>query len=59
MSATTEQSGATAIRSFHVEFPEDAMEDLRRRISAVRWPTQELVEDRSQGVQLATNTGAG
>src|SRR6201994_2223475 len=54
MSATTEPSSATAIRSFHVEFPEDALEDLRRRIAAVRWPTQELVEDRSQGVQLAT-----
>ena len=54
MSATTEQSGATAIRSFHVEFPEEALEDLRRRIAAVRWPTKELVEDRSQGVQLAT-----
>src|SRR6201995_5886619 len=54
MSATTEPSSATAIRSFHVEFPEDALEDLRRRIAAVRWPTQELVGDRSQGVQLAT-----
>ncbi len=54
MSGTTKQSGATAIRSFHVEFPEDALEDLRRRIQAVRWPTKELVEDRSQGVQLET-----
>src|SRR6202012_4803055 len=54
MSARTEHSDATAIRSFHVEFPEDALEDLRRRIAAVRWPTQELVADRSQGVQLAT-----
>src|ERR1700742_3434721 len=54
MSARTEHSDATAIRSFHVEFPEDALEDLRRRVGAVRWPTKELVEDRSQGVQLAT-----
>src|SRR6201994_3452183 len=54
MSATTDQSGAAAIRSFHVEFPDDALEDLRRRIAAVRWPSKELVEDRSQGVQLAT-----
>src|SRR3954453_9219588 len=53
MSATTEQSGATPIRSFHVEFPEEALEDLRRRIAAARWPTKELVGDRSQGVQLA------
>ncbi|HYB26164.1 MAG TPA: epoxide hydrolase [Solirubrobacteraceae bacterium] len=54
MSATTEQSGDTAIRSFRIEFPEEALEDLRRRIAAVRWPTKELVGDRSQGVQLAT-----
>ena len=54
MSATTEPSGATAIRPFRVEVPEDALEDLRRRIAAVRWPTKELVADRSQGVQLAT-----
>ena len=54
MSVTTETSGGAAIRSFHVEFPEEALEDLRRRIAAARWPTRELVEDRSQGVQLAT-----
>ena len=45
---------ATEIRSFEVEFPEEQIDDLRRRIAATRWPTQELVEDRSQGVQLAT-----
>jgi pimeloyl-ACP methyl ester carboxylesterase len=44
----------TEIRPFHVEIPEEALEDLRRRIAATRWPTKELVEDRSQGVQLAT-----
>jgi pimeloyl-ACP methyl ester carboxylesterase len=54
MSATTEQSGATAIRPFHVEFPDEAVQDLRRRIAAVRLPSKELVNDRSQGVQLAT-----
>ncbi len=54
MSATTEQSGATAIRPFHVEFPDEALQDLRRRIAAVRLPSKELVDDRSQGVQLAT-----
>jgi hypothetical protein len=53
MSATTEQSGATAIRSFHVEFPDEALQDLRHSIAAARWPTKELVEDRSQGVRLA------
>jgi pimeloyl-ACP methyl ester carboxylesterase len=45
---------ATEIRSFHIEIPEKQIDDLRRRIAATRWPTRELVEDRSQGVQLAT-----
>jgi pimeloyl-ACP methyl ester carboxylesterase len=34
--------------------PEEAIADLRRRIAATRWPSRELVADRSQGVQLAT-----
>jgi pimeloyl-ACP methyl ester carboxylesterase len=54
MSATTEKAGATAIRAFHVDIPDEALEDLRRRIAATRWPTKELVPDRSQGVQLET-----
>ena len=45
---------ATEIRPFHVEIPEEQLDDLRRRIAATRWPTKELVKDRSQGVQLAT-----
>src|SRR6185436_7674514 len=35
------------------EVPEGEIEELRRRIDATRWPTKELVADRSQGVQLA------
>src|ERR1700741_1705831 len=54
MSVTTEKSGATAVRPFHVDISEEALEDLRRRIAAMRWPSKELVGDRSQGVQLAT-----
>jgi pimeloyl-ACP methyl ester carboxylesterase len=54
MSVTTEKSGATAVRPFHVDISDEALEDLRRRIAAVRWPSKELVADRSQGVQLAT-----
>ena len=54
MSLTTDQSGATAIRPFQVAFPDEALKDLRRRIAAVRLPSRELVDDRSQGVQLAT-----
>jgi pimeloyl-ACP methyl ester carboxylesterase len=44
----------TAIRPFEVRVPEEDLDDLRRRIAATRWPTRELVTDRSQGVQLAT-----
>ena len=47
-------TNATEIRPFRVEMPEEAIADLRGRIAATRWPTRELVEDRSQGVQLAT-----
>jgi pimeloyl-ACP methyl ester carboxylesterase len=45
---------ATEIRTFHVDVSEEHIADLRRRIAATRWPTSELVDDRSQGVQLAT-----
>jgi pimeloyl-ACP methyl ester carboxylesterase len=51
---STSVDAATEIRPFHVEFPEEAIDDLRRRIAATRWPSKELVADRSQGVQLAT-----
>src|SRR5262245_54576624 len=44
----------TALRPFRVNVPEAELTELRRRIAATRWPTRELVEDRSQGVQLAT-----
>jgi pimeloyl-ACP methyl ester carboxylesterase len=44
---------ASEIRPFHVEFSEDELAELRRRILATRWPSKELVEDPSQGVQLA------
>jgi pimeloyl-ACP methyl ester carboxylesterase len=44
----------TAVRPFTVNFPDEALADLRRRIGATRLPTKELVADRSQGVQLAT-----
>ncbi len=50
---TTAES-ATAIRSFRAEFSEEQIGDLRRRIAATRWPSKELVDDRSQGAQLAT-----
>jgi len=43
-----------AIRPFEVHVPDDELADLQRRIAATRWPGQETVADRSQGVQLAT-----
>jgi pimeloyl-ACP methyl ester carboxylesterase len=48
-------ASATEIRPFRVEMPDEAITDLRRRLAAVRWPSRELVDDRSQGVQLATS----
>ncbi len=51
MSATIETT--TDIRPFTVEIPDEQIDDLRRRIAATRWPTKELVPDRSQGVQHA------
>ena len=44
----------TDIRPFRVDMPEEVIADLRRRVAAMRWPSRELVADRSQGVQLAT-----
>jgi len=52
MSSTVDT--ATEIKPFHVEIPEEKIDDLRRRIGATRWPSKELVPDRSQGVQLET-----
>jgi pimeloyl-ACP methyl ester carboxylesterase len=44
----------TDVRPFRVNVPQEELDDLRRRIAATRWPSGELVDDRSQGVQLAT-----
>ena len=49
MSTTVETT--TDIRTFHVEFQEEQIDDLRRRIAETRWSNKEL--DDSQGVQLA------
>jgi pimeloyl-ACP methyl ester carboxylesterase len=52
MSTTVETT--TEIQPFQVEIPQERIADLRRRIEATRWPSRELVDDRSQGVQLTT-----
>src|SRR5689334_2731127 len=46
-------SADTAIRPFQIDIPQRELEELHRRIDATRWPSRELVADRSQGVQLA------
>src|SRR3954447_10602828 len=46
--------GNGEVRPFRVEIADESLEDLRRRIAATRLPSRELVDDRSQGVQLAT-----
>jgi hypothetical protein len=51
MSAMTEAT--TEIRPFSVETSQEQIDNLRRRIEATRWPTTELVQDASQGIQLA------
>ena len=39
---------------FSVSYPQDQLDDLRRRVAATRWPDKETVADDTQGVQLAT-----
>jgi pimeloyl-ACP methyl ester carboxylesterase len=51
---TTSQAANTAIRPFQIAIAEEQIDDMRRRIAATRLPSKELVDDRSQGVQLAT-----
>jgi pimeloyl-ACP methyl ester carboxylesterase len=54
VSVITEAAADAAIHPFHVDFPDEAIEDLRRRIAATRLPEAETVADGSQGVQLET-----
>ena len=52
--ATRQATEHRSIRPFTFHAPQAELDELRMRIAATRWPTKELVEDRSQGVQLAT-----
>jgi pimeloyl-ACP methyl ester carboxylesterase len=54
MASVQTDAVGTEIRPFEVNIPEADLDDLRRRITATRWPEKELVDDQSQGVQLAT-----
>jgi pimeloyl-ACP methyl ester carboxylesterase len=51
---TSTASDDAPVRPFRVNIPEAALDDLRQRLLATRWPEREMVTDRSQGVQLAT-----
>src|SRR4029078_2422047 len=52
--ATRPTANTHAIRAFQVDVPELELTELRRRITATRWPDRETVADQTQGVQLAT-----
>ena len=52
--ASASQQSTNAIRPFRIDIPESELVDLRNRINATRWPERELVNDDTQGVQLAT-----
>ena len=56
---TLEQQADSVIRPFTVQIRDEALDDLRRRLATTRWPSRELVGDRSQGVQLATMQALG
>lgn len=51
--ATGQAAEDRSIRPFTVHVPQAALDDLRRRVIATRWPDKETVADRSQGTQLA------
>ncbi len=58
MSAAREKpAGATAVRPFRVEIPQAEVGELRRRITAARWPEKETVDDEIQGSPLARLSG--
>ena len=47
-------AGGDSIRPLSVNFPQEDIDELRRRVAATRWPERETVTDTTQGVQLAT-----
>ena len=51
---TVPAAEADVVRPYHINIPEEALADLKRRVGATRWPEREIVNDQSQGVQLAT-----
>ena len=56
MSTTVEPT--TEVRPFHVDVPDEDLADLRRRITATRWPEKETVADRVAGRAARDDPGA-
>ena len=54
MAVTIETSSTIKVRPFRVDFSDEALDDLRRRVADSHWPPTEVVPDASQGVQLET-----
>ncbi|WP_429811643.1 epoxide hydrolase family protein [Ensifer sp. B1-9] len=52
--AAAKQAADESIRPFQFYASDAALFDLKQRIAATRWPDRELVNDGTQGVQLAT-----
>ncbi len=52
--SAAQDSAADAIRPFQVEIAQADLDDLKQRLAMTRFPSNELVADPSQGVQLAT-----
>ena len=43
---------AEGVRPYHISVSQEAIQDLRNRVNATRWPDKETVTDQSQGVKL-------
>jgi len=52
MAATAMADKDSLIRPFSIAVPQEAIDDLRRRIAATRWSDPETVSDRSQGPRM-------
>jgi pimeloyl-ACP methyl ester carboxylesterase len=52
MTEVETSTARTEVRPFRIDVPEEALDDLRRRIAATQWPEKETVADQSQGVPL-------
>jgi pimeloyl-ACP methyl ester carboxylesterase len=50
----TRETDGVAARPFQIDIPQEAIDDLRRRLGLTRWPEKETVANETQGVQLAT-----